>query len=77
MSEDTSGKVLALSDAESDSEAEGRVGIKTGDLAVELPAIEHYEPLEFNEKRRAELKKTFDFACENGKLDAKQVRAST
>jgi len=70
--EETAGKVLPLSDAESDGDDD----LKVGDMAAALPATEHYTPLDFPEKRRADIKTIFDFACENGKLDAKQVRRS-
>eukprot|EP00962_Isochrysis_galbana_P047541 scaffold19468_cov129-Isochrysis_galbana.AAC.1 len=74
--EASSGKVLALSDAESEDDHEDATGhITVKDMAAELPATEQHEVLQFNEKRRAEVKKTFDFACENGKLEIKQVRA--
>jgi hypothetical protein len=67
------GKVLALSDAESEDGEDVTGHITVKDMAAELPGSEHYELLQFNEKRRSELKKTFDFACANGKLEAKQV----
>lgn len=71
-----SGKVLELSDPESDTEV-GELDVSGLSAALPTDPVEEvkYEPLAFPEARRAELKKVFDSACEAGKLDSKQVRA--